>query len=211
MNGKASVIAAFDEDHASRLSGVSKSQLRYWARTSFFVPSFTDSHHRAFSRVYSFNDIIALKVLNMLRNTFQVSLPHLRAVKEKLGSRPWNGVKLFVHKKSVAWVEPKSSKHQEVASGQYIVPVALDEIVNATKGELARMKERDKETLGKVEKSRFVSHNAAVIAGTRIRVGAIKSFAEAGYSAAQIIREYPDLTKEDVKAALAYKDEKAAA
>ncbi|MFA6986335.1 MAG: DUF433 domain-containing protein [Arenimonas sp.] len=211
MSAQTNVIAAFDEDHAIRLSGVTKSQLRYWVRSDFFAPSFSDTSHKAFARVYSFNDIVELKVLNMLRNTFRVSLPHLRAVKEKLGSRPWSGVKLFVHKRSVAWVEPKSAKHQEIASGQYIVPVALDEIVNATKGELARMKERDKSTVGKILKSRFVNHNAAVIAGTRIRVSAVKAFSEAGYTPAQIVREYPDLTKDDVKAALAYKDERAAA
>ena len=54
------VIAAVSEEHAERLTGITKSQLRYWDRTTFYVPRFA-AHDRsmAFSRVYSFR-IVAL-------------------------------------------------------------------------------------------------------------------------------------------------------
>lgn len=42
------------------------------------------------------------------------------------------------------------------------------------------------------------------IRGTRIPVRAIKSFANAGYSPADIIREYPGLTPEQIEAAVRY-------
>ena len=52
-------IAAFSEEHATRLTGVTKSQLRYWDRTNFFVPSYAEENRRVvFSRVYSFKDIL---------------------------------------------------------------------------------------------------------------------------------------------------------
>jgi uncharacterized protein (DUF433 family) len=73
-----------------------------------------------------------------------------------------------------------------------------------TRNNVAKMTERDKALVGHVERSRFINHNAPVIAGTRIPVTAIKRFAAAGYTHEQIIKEYPDLTEEDVKAALAY-------
>jgi uncharacterized protein (DUF433 family) len=49
-----------------------------------------------------------------------------------------------------------------------------------------------------------------VIAGTRIPINAVKDFHAAGYSTDQIIKEYPDLTAEDVEAALAHKAKDAA-
>ena len=44
------------------------------------------------------------------------------------------------------------------------------------------------------------------LAGTRIPVHAIKSFHDHGYSVSEIIGEYPDLTSEDVEAALNHDD-----
>src|SRR3546814_15664395 len=41
-------------------------------------------------------------------------------------------------------------------------------------------------------------------AGTRIPVRAVKAFAVAGSTPAEIVEEYPDLTEEDVRAGLAY-------
>ena len=48
--------------------------------------------------------------------------------------------------------------------------------------------------------------NAPVIAGTRIPTAAIRRFREAGYSIEQIIRQYPTLTAEDIKGALAFEE-----
>jgi uncharacterized protein (DUF433 family) len=213
MNDGRKIIAAFDEDYTVRLTGVSKSQLRYWGRTDFFSPTYSDGRG-AFSRVYSFSDIVSLKVLNTLRNQFGVSLPHLRDVKEKLASvgvECWTGAKLYVLNKRVIWQEAGTDIPQEVASGQFIAPVSLDDVMAHTQHDISKLESRDKSSYGKIKKSRFVSHNAPVVAGTRIRVSAIQAFADAGYSAKDIVAEYPGLTEADIKAALDFKDEKAAA
>jgi uncharacterized protein (DUF433 family) len=207
-------IAAFSEDHAVRLTGVTKTQLRYWDRTDFFVPTYAEQNRRMpFSRVYSFKDIVALRVLNVLRNQFRVSLHQLRDVNEKLSERTtdrWTGVRLYVLNKKVIWNEPGTALPQEIASGQYIVPVELDDVLSSTDQDVAAMKARDKAKVGKIEQHRYVGHNAPVIGGTRIPVSAIKNFASAGYSNAQILAEYPDLTEEDIKAAIAYEHAAAA-
>ena len=68
-----------------RLTGTTKSQLRYWDRTGFFAPAFGDENRRvAFSRIYSFRDIAALGVLNVLRNQHSIPLQQLRKVAERL-------------------------------------------------------------------------------------------------------------------------------
>jgi uncharacterized protein (DUF433 family) len=55
-----------------------------------------------------------------------------------------------------------------------------------------------------ISRRRDVMQGLPCVRGTRIPVRAVKSFAAAGYSIPQIIREYPDLTAEQVAAAIAY-------
>ena len=206
-----SVIAAFSEDQAERLTGVTKAQLRYWDKTDFYRPSYAEDNRRvAFSRVYSFKDIVALRVLSALRNQYSVSLQHLRDVSVRLchlDSDPgrWAAARLYVHRKRVIWYEPDTDLPQEIASGQYMVPIELQEVVADTKNRVDQLiYPRDQTKIGTIERSRYVAHNTHVIAGTRIPVNAIKRFAESGYTADQILQEYPDITKEDVEAALSF-------
>lgn len=208
------VIAAFSEEHAERLTGVTRSQLRYWDQVHFYTPSYAEQNrHLPFSRVYSFKDIVALRVLNMLRNQHGVSLQHLRQVGKKLSryaEEKWTGLTLYVVNRKVLWREPETRMPQEVLSGQYVPEIALQVIVTETRRDIELLNRRDESQQGLVVRSRFINHNAAVLAGTRIPVNAIKRFAAAGYSTAQILKEYPDLTEKDVKAALAYETRNAA-
>lgn len=104
------IVAAFSEEQAERLTGVRKGQLRYWDKTGFFAPSYGEGALLdGFGRVYSFKDIVSLRILGILRNQYDVSVQHLRRTKDEL-SRPdretWTGVKLYVHNKRVIWSEP---------------------------------------------------------------------------------------------------------
>src|SRR4051794_25525186 len=94
------VVGAFGEDAAARLSGLSVNQLRTWDRTGFFTPSYAESNRRLpYSRIYSFRDLVSLRVLGRLRNEFEVPLQHLRKVSEKLaalGDERWTGCTLYV-------------------------------------------------------------------------------------------------------------------
>lgn len=210
MASRENVIAAFSEEHTERLTGVSRGQLRYWDRTGFYRPSYAEDNRRiAFSRVYSFKDIVALRVLHVLRNQYSVALQHLRAVSDKLSHLEqgrWTGIKLWVLNKRVIWQEPGTNKPQEVVSEQYVVPtVVLDVVIDDIRHDVLALNVRADSKHGQIERSRFVNHNAAVVAGTRIPVDAIKRFSDAGYTPSQIIEEYPELTEKDIEAALAYK------
>lgn len=210
------VIAAFSEEHVERLTGVTKSQLRYWDRTGFYEPSYGDSNRRvAFSRIYSFKDIVALRVLNVLRNQYSVPLQHLRSVSDKLShlaADRWTGTRLWVLNKRVIWQEPGTEKPQEIVSEQYVVPtLELSSVVTDTERDVSNLNVREASDFGAIKQSRYVRHNAPVLAGTRISVAAIKRFAEAGYTTEQILKEYPDLTEADIEAALAYEKQNPAA
>jgi len=107
----------------------------------------------------------------------------------------------LVLNKRVIWQEPGTEKPQEIVSKQYLVEtLQLEAVVSDTQRDVSELNIRGKLKQGAIERSRFVNHNAPVIAGTRILVDAIKRFSDAGYDSNQIIEEYPDLTDKDIKA-----------
>ena len=208
------VIAAFSEDQVERITGLNKGRLRYWARTDFFRPSFVEDNLRlAYSRFYSFKDIVALRTLEVLRIQHSVPLQHLRKVAEKLDhlkDELWTKTSLFVVSRRVIFQNPETGKPQEVVSGQYLLSIKLKKIISDTRNDVITLNQRSSDSIGKIRKHRSIARNAWSIAGTRITVGSIKRFHEDGYSVDQIVEEYPDLTGEDVHAALAHDESQAA-
>lgn len=206
MFGMSDVIAAFSEDHVTRLTGLSKGRLRYWDKTGFFAPSYTDENPRLpFSRVYSFKDVVALRVLEMLRVQNSIPLQRLRKVAEALAGLAddkWTTTKLWVLNKKVIIQPPGMDQPREVVTGQYVLPIELKQIITDTDRDIQAMRTRSADSIGRIVKMRGVSRNSWTISGTRIRVDSIKRLHEDGYSIEQIIAEYPDLKPEDVQAAL---------
>lgn len=208
------VLSAFSEEHAAKLSGVTPAQLRYWDKIGLYRPAHTRGQRReAFSRIYSFRDIVSLRVLSTLRNKHGVKVKRLRDVSDRLsqyeGDR-WTAVRLWALNGDVVWQEPGSERPESVVDHQGVVPEVMQAIIAETSKDLARFTVRDASKVGVIESSRFINENKPVLGGTRIPVVAIQRFHAAGYNAAQIIKEYPDLTEKDIEAALAHKDKRAA-
>ncbi len=205
LNGDV-VIVAFSEDQAERLTGLSRNRLRYWDRTGFFKPSLGFENRRvAFSRIYSFKDIVALRTLRQLRDQYSVSLQHLRQVAtdlKHLKDELWTKTTLYVINRRVFIVNSETGNIHDALNGQYALDIPLEKVVNDTMREAREFRERPTETIGLVTRARNLSHNAWVIAGTRIPVKTIKRFHEDGYSIEHIISEYPSLTRADVEAAI---------
>jgi uncharacterized protein (DUF433 family) len=200
------VISAFTQEQVGRLTGISVAQLSYWDRTRFFEPSFAAENRRsAYSRIYSFHDVVCLQVLKTLRNDLGVSLPHLREVKARLshlGHDAWTETTLYVVKKRVVFDDPESGKPREVVSGQYVLEIPLKIVSENMQSAVKKLWRRDPRNIGKISQNRRIAHNSRVVAGTRIPVKSIKEFSDAGYSIAEIIAEYPSLTEGDIAAAL---------
>lgn len=209
------IIAAFSEEQVERLTGLTKVQLRYWDRTDFFKPAFGFENRRvAFSRIYSFKDIVALRTLSVLRNQYSVPLQHLRQVAKKLKhleDRLWTETVLYVLNKRVQFYNPESDTVEDVLNGQYALGIELKTIVEDTERDVEQFKQRSEEQIGQIERSRYLNRNAWVIAGTRIPTSAVRRLYEDGYTIGKIIEEYPDLTKDDVQAALAHEKDRSSA
>lgn len=208
MSESDNVIGAFSEEHAEKLTGISRHQLRRWDRSGFLVPSYGWEDRRdAFSRIYSFRDLVSLRVLNDLRNEKKVPLQHLRKVSEKLahlGDQKWTSTTLYVLGKRVVFEDPRTSLREEVVSGQRVFDIPLRVVISSTRQAVRDLNIRGADKVGKIVQAKFVMHNEPVLAGTRIAVGAIQRFLAAGYSASDIIGEYPDLMPADIEAARAY-------
>lgn len=211
----AEIISAFTEEQAQRLTGVTVHRLRHWDRTGFFVPSLGSAERRLpYSRVYSFRDLLSLQVLRSLRDDAGCSLQHLREVRDSLshlGDDLWSRTKLYVLNRKVVFYDEKDAGLREPVSGQRVLHIALQEVRTGMERSVRNITKRQPSDHGRIDRRRNVSHNAPVIAGTRITVGAVKRLGEDGFSIDQIIAEYPSLTAADVEAALKYQADKKAA
>ncbi|MEM8919319.1 MAG: DUF433 domain-containing protein [Pseudomonadota bacterium] len=198
------VIGAFSEAQASAISGLSAYQLRQWQEWGLFEPGFVPAKKGTpFGRIYSFRDLVTLQILNDLRNNKKIPLAHLREVSLKLahlGEERWIATTLYVLGKRVVFENPSSHQREEVVSGQRVFDIPLRVVARNTREKIRALNDRTGKE-GEVEKHRFVSGNRRVFAGTRIPVQAVIDFLKAGYTADQILREYPELTAKDVRSA----------
>lgn len=207
MSQTDNIISALSADQVSALTGLSKALLFRWDREGFFKPSFAAENRRLpYSRVYSFEDVLALRTLAILRKHHKVPMGELRRVANAFKTetdRPWTARRLYVFRRRVAFDEPQSGRRRNVTDGQFIEDcIELQSVADDIRAKAEAMKRRKPETIGKIERHRFIMANSWVIAGTRIPTSAVRSFAEEGYTTAEIIREYPDLKPADVAAAL---------
>jgi DNA-binding transcriptional MerR regulator len=71
---------------ACHAAGITYRQLDYWARTSLVVPSIRSAHGSGSQRLYSFRDILVLKIVKRLLDA-GVSLQNIRVAVDQLRSR----------------------------------------------------------------------------------------------------------------------------
>ncbi len=197
------VISAFSADYVGKLTGLTSHQLAYWDKVNLFKPSvvFGSDGTRPI-KVYSFNDVVGLRVISVLRQDHKISVQELRKVAKKLetySSTPWNSLKLMVCKGEVSFIDPKTGRGRGVFTGQGVLVPIIDQI-NYVHREVASLNKRSCEQVGNTTRSRNIAHNLHVFAGTRIPVRAVERFLHAGYSVDFILEEYPSLQREDVEA-----------
>jgi uncharacterized protein (DUF433 family) len=199
------VLGIFSAGQVSRLTGLSSKQLRYWDDTEFFRPTYIGRAHTPFNRVYTFQDVVGLRAISIMRKDQQVPLPELRRVGAWLAANrgSWSGTTFYVGGKRVYWDEqPGGLRIGTRPEGQAVMQLAMDEIHADMQASIARLRRRQPEQLGHIEKRRYIASNKPVIAGTRISTEAIRRLSEAGYDREAIRREYPQLTDLDIDVAL---------
>jgi uncharacterized protein (DUF433 family) len=203
------VLLAFTLEHASRVTRIPESRIRYWDDTGILRPSLArEEHGGAYSRIYSFSDLVGLRTIAELRDRFGVSLQSLRAVAERLqrhSDTPWSDLRFYVSGRHLFFRDPETELMlSALQPGQIALVESLNLVSVAleTQKRANRLTQRTKRQFGDIVQNRYVSGNRPVIAGTRIPTIAIWEFHEAGYTNEEILKEYPRLRLIDVEKAI---------
>lgn len=203
MTQKGDILVAFSVEHASRITGLSKSRLTRWDRLGFFSPEYADETDRGnpYGRVYSFVDLVGLRTLAVLTDKYRISLSELRKTYPVLAKRvikPWSDTQLAVWKGKVIWdlADVPHDRHGQYLGQHIQLPSIASEVVQRSN----ELRNRGESQIGLIERRKFVAHNVQVVAGTRIPIRAIASFIDDGFDDDEILREYPSISKRDIAA-----------
>ena len=196
-------MSAYTADRVRRLTGLSVRQIQYWDERDFIRPSLTTRKGRGRRRLYSFRDLVSLKVAAELLKS--VSLQMIRKVTDHLRrlnySDPVAELSFVVVAGKLYFRE--SSKWQESRQlGQVVASFVVR--VGAIAADLRRRIDLDtarSRRIGTIEKRRGVLGGKPVFAGTRISVEAVKNLLRDGATTEEIRELYPDLTDRDIDAA----------
>jgi uncharacterized protein (DUF433 family) len=196
------VVSLLSAEQVRRLTSLSSRQLAYWDQTGFFTPSYGGEPGERFGRVYSFEDLVGLRVIAIMRA--HVPLQELRRVGAWLNSHrgSWAGRTFWIRGKRVYWEDEAGLRVGTRHPDQVEMPIAMDQVAEDMREAIARLRVRRPEHVGKVEQRRYTVGHEPVLAGTRIPTRTIWQLHNAGYDRESIQKEYPRLTGEDIDAAL---------
>ncbi len=204
-------LFAFSVDRVSTLTGLSIRQLRYWDKTKVYEPEFTNgSRRQAYSRIYSFRDVVGLRALAQLRE--RVPLQELRRVGAWLKERytyPWSSLRFGILGRSIVFGEPSTDEiiSTRPAGQRVLTMFDLERVVADVRTAIRQLNQRGPDEIGKVIRDRHVMGNAPVLAGTRIPTSIIWDFYAAGSPPNTIRAMYPHLTIQDIDAAISFEQE----
>lgn len=199
---------AYTLDFASRITGLTRRQLEYWDSSDVIKPSVAPYGGRGSARLYSFQDLIRLKVGAGLRQRGwrpseirrAVAALELRGWRDPLVTATLVAAKDGGHE--VMLVDPSlgrpvSARHPDQVAEPMDIP--LEEIRTGLETTIADHLRRDP---GKTERVRDLQGSAPVIAGTRVPVARIRELHRRGWDVPRILAAHPHLMPQDITVAL---------
>ncbi|PXA80439.1 MerR family transcriptional regulator [Auritidibacter sp. NML120779] len=126
---------------ASNAAGITYRQLDYWARTGLVVPSLRGAKGSGSQRLYSFRDILVLKVVKRLLDT-GVSLQQIRSAVEHLRERGVEDLAQITLMSDGASVYECTSADEVidlVQGGQGVYGIAVGRVWREVEGTLAEL------------------------------------------------------------------------
>jgi DNA-binding transcriptional MerR regulator len=198
---------AFTTEKVRALTGLTARQLQYWDEEGFLSPSLRRRGGKGRRRLYTFRDLVSLRVAAALRRD-GISLQLIRRVVTHLRGLDYEHPLSELRFWSVndrLWFEEADTIREARQPTQTVVSatVPLAAIVADIETQIVQLDRREP---GKLEKRRGTLGSKLLIAGTRIPVASVKRLRADGADEAEILRLYPDLTVADVRAALAVEE-----
>jgi DNA-binding transcriptional MerR regulator len=125
-----------------KLVGITYRQLDYWARTGLVTPSIREAGGSGTQRLYSFQDLVQLKVIKKLIDA-GLSLQKVRTavlfLRDHLHTQP-AGVTLMSDGASIYACESEDEIIDLVKRGQGVFAIAVDKVWDDLAGSLGQMK-----------------------------------------------------------------------
>jgi DNA-binding transcriptional MerR regulator len=205
MSPVTKIPRVYTDEQAARLAHISMTQIRYWDGTGFFVPSLAYEDRRAaYSRLYTFDDVVALRVLGELRNVYDVSLQHLRKVRDKfaLPQGAWANEEIFVNKKRVYFKNERGNFVNSETDEETLPNIPIPRVISEIQQDARTMGIRPKNAVGKKVQTAPIARKAEVFEGTRIPIDTVKEYFSAGLGKDEILADYPTLAEQDIEAAV---------
>jgi DNA-binding transcriptional MerR regulator len=122
-----------------KVVGITYRQLDYWARTGLVTPSIRDAQGSGTQRLYSFHDLVTLRVIKSLLDT-GISLQRVRKAVDHLKAmrRPLAGVTLMSDGRGVYEAHSPEAVVDLLQRGQGVFAIALDKVWSDLEGRLAK-------------------------------------------------------------------------
>jgi len=155
----------FNTKAVANITSLSSRQIDYWDRTHFIRPSVSEASGHGSVRLYSFNDLVQLKVAKTLMDK-SISLQKIRKAISYLKKnmpevqKPLSELRFLTDGETI-FVLTKDSKEiiDTLKSGQVVFSIALGEIVEILKGVVVAMqKEKKYEVMAKGKKYSVMLH-----------------------------------------------------
>lgn len=124
---------------ACSVAGITYRQLDYWARTGLVVPSMREATGSGTLRLYSFQDVLVLKVVKRLLDT-GVSLQNIRTAIDHLRNQGIDDLSSITLMSDGASIYECTSDQQVLdllRGGQAVFGIALGVVVQEVEGSLA--------------------------------------------------------------------------
>ena len=134
-------LAGYRGAVACSAAGISYRQLDYWARTSLVEPSIRNASGSGTSRLYSFRDILVLKIVKRLLDT-GISLQNVRSAVEHLRARGTNDLATLTLMSDGASIYECASADDVIdllAGGQGVFGIAIGTVWREVEGTLAQI------------------------------------------------------------------------
>jgi DNA-binding transcriptional MerR regulator len=127
---------------AMKAAGITYRQLDYWARTSLVVPSVRAAAGSGSARLYSFRDILVLRLVKKLLDS-GVSLQNVRSAIEELHNTSetadLSGVTLLSDGATVYHCTSENEVIDLLAGGQGVFGIAVGPVAREVEGQLAEL------------------------------------------------------------------------
>jgi DNA-binding transcriptional MerR regulator len=136
--GDAGVVEGYRGTSVTKIVGITYRQLDYWARTGLVEPSVRKATGSGTQRLYSFDDVVRLRVVKRLLDT-GVSLQKVRRAVDELRARGRSlaDATLVSHGDSVYLLDDDAELVDLLKRGQGVFAIALGPVIDELEGEVA--------------------------------------------------------------------------